>query len=313
MTNDNCALKFVQFLHPGREYVLTNDEISAGEKEWNYGAHFRKFIKTKGRYMKDGQEVDADELLFWGEWEPESIVEKRCSNTGWIHKPILRLSPNGDFNAQPTKLLRGKIENRRNTDPFVFGDDGFLYTLCRQVNKKGHRTKMSYLAKGSIIVFGSNVNQRQNFAVDTVFVVQDYKDYDAGTDETPLDGFAPPLYKELMGMHIGECCGELRCYKGATPHNPINGMYSFTPCKLSKSTKENTFFERPILTASDMQSLHLSVQPSKPLIADRMNTNFKSTANLTIDDMKNIWDRLCEILLKEDFLAGTHFEYELIK
>ena len=62
-----------------------------------------------------------------------------------------------------------------------------------------------------------------------------------------------------------------------------------------------------------MRSLHLSVQPSKPLIADRMNTNFKSTANLTIDDMKNIWDRLCGILLKEDFLAGTHFEYELIK
>lgn len=224
----------------------------------------------------------------------------------------MRLSPNGDFNAPPTKLLSGKIENRRNTDPYVFGDDGFLYTLCRQVNKKGHRTKMSYLAKGSIIVFGSNVNQRQNFAVDTVFVVQDYKDYDAGTDETPLDGFAPPLYKELMGMAIGECRGELRCYKGATPHNPINGMYSFTPCKLSKSTKENTFFERPILTASDMQSLHLSVQPSKPLIADRMNTNFKSTANLTIDDMKNIWDRLCEILLKEDLLAGTHFEYKLI-
>ena len=96
MTNEDCALKFVQFLHPGREYILTNDEISAGEKEWNYGAHFRKFIKSKGRYMKDGQEVDADELLFWGEWEPESIVEKRCSDTGWIHKPILRLSPNGD-------------------------------------------------------------------------------------------------------------------------------------------------------------------------------------------------------------------------
>ncbi|MGO9166978.1 MAG: hypothetical protein ACLP56_08895, partial [Candidatus Sulfotelmatobacter sp.] len=62
-------LLFVQFPHPGGEHRPDGGSI----KKWNRKPHQhqRKFLKRAGRYISNGQIVEG-EMLFWGEWEPES-------------------------------------------------------------------------------------------------------------------------------------------------------------------------------------------------------------------------------------------------
>lgn len=44
-----------------------------GHKGWNTGPHRRKFLTAPGRYLEAGA-MRSDELVFWGEWEPQSRV-----------------------------------------------------------------------------------------------------------------------------------------------------------------------------------------------------------------------------------------------
>lgn len=60
------SLCVVQFLHPGLEH-----RPDAGcVKQWNEGAHRRKFLLTSGKALRNGQSIESD-LFLWGEWEPE--------------------------------------------------------------------------------------------------------------------------------------------------------------------------------------------------------------------------------------------------
>ena len=79
---------FVQFTHPGGEH---GPDLSGG-KRWNVGLHKRKFLLGRGDYVElpDG-EPRQGELVFWGEWEPESQVEELRSTVPggprWLHRP----------------------------------------------------------------------------------------------------------------------------------------------------------------------------------------------------------------------------------
>ena len=65
----------VQFTHPGGEYAVSHKELVNGVKEWNYGPHRRKFLKTVGQYVMDNGSLSLkQDLLFWGEWEPTSKI-----------------------------------------------------------------------------------------------------------------------------------------------------------------------------------------------------------------------------------------------
>ena len=73
---------FVQYVHSGKEYKITDAEKSAGEKSWNYQpSHRRKFMKAQDFYWDGKSELPAD-LLFWAEWEPESRL--RSTNSNWL-------------------------------------------------------------------------------------------------------------------------------------------------------------------------------------------------------------------------------------
>lgn len=301
--NDDKNVAFVQFSHPGSEYRMGRGKLGQlKEKGWNYEpAHHRKFLKTSGSYMLKDTEVQADNLFFWGEWEPDSIAEC-CQERPprWNHSPILKIDSKGHLLAAPRITEGGEIKQRRNTDPFVFGDDGFLYSCCRQ------KQSLKRLSAGSIILFGSCL--RGHFVVDTVFVVSDYLDYEAEPHSTPLKGFTPKYYTDIMGMDFGEVQGHYRCYKGATPNNRINGMYSFSPCR---ALRENNVFERPMICSSDLKNLTLSRPLKKDLILDSLSRTFKMTSGLTLDDMYTIWERICKLILKDGIVAGTRFNYEL--
>ncbi|MGH2716418.1 MAG: hypothetical protein ACRDM7_21535 [Thermoleophilaceae bacterium] len=66
---------FVQFIHPGGEHWPDRGD----RKFWNREAHRRKFLKGRGRYITGG-EAREGEIVFWGEWEPESRVLARYSD-----------------------------------------------------------------------------------------------------------------------------------------------------------------------------------------------------------------------------------------
>lgn len=320
--NTKEELCFVQFTHPGGEHGA--DSRSANRKSWNYGRHQRKFLRAKGTVMENGQLLSNQDLIFWGEWEPQSLVTRINSNAQkdfphYIHEPEL------DLDAQ--KSIDGHL--RQNTDPYVFAD-AFYYRCCKQI-KGGKRTQLSYLKKGSIILFGSTIHQNTDeayFGVDTVFVVGDYREYDSNNYEQQLKGFTPELYAEIVGIGkiveddgetallqpvSGSCGGScspssyttvestLRCYSGATPEQPVNGMYSFVPCKRYEGG--TTGFERLIIHMKDLSKFNPN---GRELITNNLNAAPKITE---IEDTKavEIWNQLCHIVKEQGLLEGVSF------
>ncbi|MEE9315869.1 MAG: hypothetical protein V3U97_02040, partial [bacterium] len=166
MDNKCC---FVQFIHPGGEHIPGNEKY----KFWNTGNHKRKFIKNKGKYIKKLKDTPKEkDIVFWGEWEPESKIVKSIPNS-------VRNGPKYIYEPFYTKFEE-KNPPLQNTDPFVFGNQ-FYYTICQQY-KKEKPTQLRYLEKDSVILFGSCQNKSQ-FILDTVFVVGDYIDHEKATYE----------------------------------------------------------------------------------------------------------------------------------
>lgn len=320
-----AELKIVQFAHPGGEYSLTRAEIAAGVKQWNYGRHQRKFICAKGQYVDaSGNLSHEQDLLFWGEWEPSSRVSSvvKTHGTGvlpkWIHYPQLEVDKKGKvvapyFNGKTVKIKKkcnGKVVvqtvncARQNTDPFVFGD-AFYYSCCKQRKKENNKctytkTKMCFLDKGSIIIFGSTIDSY--FEVDTVFVVGESRPYKVDNFKNDLNGFIPKDYDQIMGFSHWIPTDEFVCYRGATPSQPINGMFSFVPCR----TTENGPVGFPRMRIN---------QSMLSLISDNLNAAPKYTpqkGNAATADVKQVWNQLCIIAASQGFLLGVNFQYQIM-
>jgi len=305
---------FIQFTHPGGEHG--HDKNCPNFKSWNQGIHQRKFIRAKGSIVEKGQLLANQDLVFWGEWEPAStVITLNPQNKGdfprYLHTPKLDLD-----------AVKGK--DVQNTDPFVFAD-AFYYRCCKQI-KSEKRTQLSYLQPGSIILFGSTINQNKPnayFALDTVFVVAEGKEYDNNHYKNELTGFVPEKYPEIvrLGLKVSEggvasvtSCGgvchivnttaqeTLRCYKGATPTNSVEGMYSFAPCK---RYEDNTIgFERLKIRQQDFDSLSLP----NPVITNNLNSAPK-IMSLAIENNVRIWKRLRELVSEQGLLEGMDFKY----
>jgi hypothetical protein len=217
-------LCFVQFIHPGLEHRPDRD----GAIGWNTSGHKRKFMVAQGRAVRGREERKVD-LAFWGEWEPPSDLEQE----------ILDPVPHGPRWAwRPWYTAPERFPLPENTDPLVFG--GFFYSICRQNTKRGPN-QLRYLARGSVLLFGSH--QAGSFVLDTVFVVERGEDYSPGG--LPADR-APRLVHEVVMQPLawaegasgsespGGCAppikASFRFYNGATYDSPLDGMFSFFPC-----------------------------------------------------------------------------------
>ena len=103
-------------MHPGPEL----ETIEKGICPWNTSEHKRKFMRSEGEYIPaKGQPLLKGEIVFWGEWEPPSIVQKFRGNDDWprnLHIPVLC--------KPPRRAL--------NTDPYVFGKSFFIQTVDKQ-------------------------------------------------------------------------------------------------------------------------------------------------------------------------------------
>jgi len=247
-------LCFVQFPHPGPEH----QPDAEGFKDWNRGTHKRKFLKSYGHYVDNNKQID-DDIVFWGEWEPQSCVVKyyqtpKADYPKYLNKPYYE-TPNDRLKCQ-------------NTDPFVFGES-FYYTGCRQY-RKGKPTQLRHLNRGSLVLFGSSV--RSHFVLDTVFVVADYIDHAKSNWKSVLDGRISTTYRSVtIEPWYNEDRPESqihRLYIGATVHNPLNGMFSFFPCQ--QFNKIGNGFARPEI-----------VLPGK--IKPKLCMNTKNTDNLEMN------------------------------
>lgn len=317
-------LKFVQFTHPGGEHTVSRSELKAGIKNWNTREHRRKFLKAQGQVVSGASLSAPQDLLFWGEWEPYSFVKKLTGFVGsgvmpkYVHEPFIKLyygnvsitPPSYRLKVTPATLPAGSeiIANNscgsmcfQNTDPFVF-NDYFLYSLCKQV----HFVNLRYLDRGSIVLFGSTISSKNGdpcFVVDTVFVVDVWKEYRPGNAKAELSGFIPTYYDGIMRFdYTGRIAKEeLTCYHGATFHQPVNGMFSFVPCKPCDNNSK-VGFSRPIISSTDFPGI----------LNDNLNSSPKYSGIGSLIEMKTIWDKLCNVIKSQGFELGVNFKYKVI-
>lgn len=329
--NKQSEVCFVQFLHPGGEHTISKgiDVLYP----WNYKAHKRKFLETTAQYVDQNNNLQSGEILFWGEWEPDSlartITPAPANGTDLprnIHNPIFITDQKGKVLAIPYIInKKGNKVIRQNTDPFVFGNN-FYYRLCQQGFTNG---QIKNLEPGSIILFGSNRGGSTNpyFALNTVFVVEDYKKYKTTNYKKALKNFISNDYSEIMGLELWRKCSNYKeynpqksnlapgantvdytCYKGASYSNRIDGMYSFVPCVLSKTNPQG--FERVRLTEADFLNIGIPI-PTKGIFNNKLNQHFKITIT-NIQDNKKIWDKIREIVHQQNYLEGVQMDYRHI-
>ena len=283
--------KIVQFIHPGVEHGPDKDQTC---KKWNTDKHKRKFLLADGEYV-EGEKLKQGQLMFWGEWEPPSKVEKLETNGNslypqWLHRPYLP-------NPLPTNP---KLQN---TDPFVFGES-FKYFRCQQF-RKNKPTQLASLDHGSLVLFGSHKDTF--FQLDTVFVVSKCYGYSSSDRNALIDllnnkGITEDYYQAVFKMAFSSetACSKLKTlnlclYFGATYDNPIKGMYSFSPAKLYNGKKIG--FPR------------IKQFKYKTYIEPKLPQGFKIT-EVGLDEIKDFWEKIREISRESCCVEGIKFNYD---
>jgi hypothetical protein len=249
----------------GIAYKFIDNE--SGIRYWNNEPnHFRKFLLNNGSYLKYlGSDAESGELLFWGEWEPQS----KFTITGLNGK----LKPNAIH--EPFVSFKGI--GAHNTDPFVFGAD-FYYSNCKQ--KRNH---MNRLSEGDMILFGTEYDE--GFALDTVFIIKDSK-----TASEYLKN--PSQYPQILcqaTLDLADCYQtnpDLRLYQGLMqPKNP-KGPFCFFPCKL----KPDGPFGRPLL---DYKKFNLQSPGARTVLTD-----------IRHDSVATFWLNLVTYLTEKGYYLG---------
>jgi len=299
MENKLC---FVQFIHPGVEPTPDRD----GYISWNRNDHKRKFIKLKGSYVDEkGSKVEDKELIFWGEWEPQSEAIKINNPKKDEQHPMYIYEPYYNLAEINNKSNSGGCEGNgyQNTDPFVFGDR-FIYSICKQRSKRGP-TQIRYLEKGSVILFGSRLNNK--FVVDTVFVVGNYIDYKCTEDglEELKDNlikryslsenyiekyFEISLYRFMDSLKSGnEKDKNYRLYIGATYEDKHECMFSYFPCQPYK--KDTQGFVRPNVNL-------------KGKITQELKQGIKLPSCNNIDEVRKYWNKVTRQIINKGLNLG---------
>jgi hypothetical protein len=223
-------------------------------------------------------------MLFWGEWKPESKVQR-----------IERRDDDGPrFIHEPCYVVPKSYKGLQNTDPFVFGEE-FLYGFCKQPTFR----QLSNLEPGSVILFGSCKDNE--FVLGTLFVVGNRHPIDHSS-VNDLVGRVSRQYMEVTvfpwhkNAAKGRACAgtssqKCRLYFGARPDNAVHGMYSFFPCQPYQA--ESGGFARPKI------DLKRVVNPKKC-------AGVKYQSDLGLDEMKLLWDKVVEQVKEQGLALGVY-------
>jgi hypothetical protein len=272
-------IRLVQFIHPGGEH----EPDEGNEKHWNTGDHKRKFLQSRGEYVSgDGDDhPTTDDLLFWGEWEPDSTVVSRIKSPvecgpHYIYEPY--------YGAVPTTWAQ-------NTDPFVFGDS-FLYSNCKQTTKHGV-TQLAMLGRGSVILFGSCI-ARCHFVVDTVFVVDRWIKFYPPNYRTELAGQVSKTFEDVTLSRIAHHADTpFTLYFGATYNQRVDGMFSFFACQ--PRTQGEVGFARPVIKLPGQ-------------ITNNLTQGKKMTVQPDLATMQSQWSNVMQQVTDQGLMLGVSAE-----
>ena len=267
----------VQFPHPGGEHNPGN----CRRQPWNAGDHRRKFLQSDGRYVAEDGSLGDGALVFWGEWEAPSYIIER-----WEPKDFLpRLLHTPVWERPAARKMP-----RQNTDPWVFGDS-FRYSNCRQLTPQRNPSALQKLTPGSMVLFGSTIGGE--FIIDTVFVVKDSCPFSPNEPPETDEAFRVCTVESLITTG-NTSTDPFTLYRGATYVAPINGMYSFVPCRRADTAQAR--FPRPSI------SLPGYVNPSSTQTA-RGAKNPCSAA-----DVREQWRNVRKQVFEAGCLLGVWFE-----
>ena len=285
---------FVQFPHPGEEHKPDG----SGHIGWNKthrndkpNGHKRKFMEIPGEWMDSDNRLHRDEMWAWGEWEPESRLirelDRPCGNQDYPR-----------FLWQPYYVARKSYRGLHNTDPFIFGER-FLYSNCRQKRKSG----LMHLREGSVIAFGSpkmGVGGEWRWWIDTVFVVADSERYRASAATQVLKDRASDVFGIVTGGPLSDnrktgCAPDewFRLYRGATPDDPVDRMFSFFPAR-PKRAGDRAGFPRPEI---DLPREY--VTPALAMAAKGARRERRP------DQLRSIWTNLVAQVQRAGLVLGT--------
>lgn len=145
--------------------------------------------------------------------------------------------------------------------------------------------------------------------LDTVFVVVDFVDHSRRDYRRKLAAVVSETYKAVtLGPWYGEASGcnatesnrscnaleseqTFRLYLGATPENPVAGMFSFFPCVASDRIARG--FARPAIRIPGV-------------ITPTMTQNKRLNPRQSIDEIVPLWDEVVRQVLDEGLVLGVH-------
>ena len=299
---------FVQFPHPGREHspargahaIGWNERVRDGKEN----RHKRKFMRLRGAWAdEDGIRKGSGDLWAWGEWEAESDLVRKLD----VPEDDSR-GPYPRYLWDPYYMIRKDgYGGLHNTDPLIFGDR-FLYSNCGQAADS--RRGLKCLGRGSVIAFGSGrkIGGEWKWMLDTVLVVNDSIPYDPLDPRRALEGRVPEAFLDVTGGPLADNpekgpggCGpgktELRLYLGATPEDPVEGMFSFFPAKPAGG---GSGFPRPLV--EELPAEHFTPANTRaPKGAAR-------ESDLDTDTLRRLWRSLAAQVRKEGLVLGTRAE-----
>lgn len=295
----NEKLCVVRIPHPRNEHGIDDKALSL--KCWNTKKyHRRKFLRTHGAYVnRDGKKKNG-EILFWGEWEPQSRVEK-------IRRARAKSDQVKDgprFIHEPFWEKYDECTSLQNTDPFVFGSN-FRYARCQQ------RGQLKCLDKGSVILFGSSIKRaplRYDFVLDTVLVVKDHRKYGNRSEfeealkemekensekerETYECVTMQPIFfgKGKVPVCAKTNSGSQKLYEGAIFEEPgrIYDMFSFFPCIPYRQHSKG--FARPVI---------------KLEFSDNQTRKYQIKCYNKIEDIRKLWKNVKNQVLRNNLMLG---------
>ena len=280
---------FIQFPHPGKEH-------SSGAWNNKTNGHKRRFMQVHGDWIeKDGTKRTGD-LWVWGEWEPESnlIREFNAKHGGPYHPRYL---------WEPYWAPReDSYQGLHNTDPFIFGDC-FLYSNCGQLGR--NRRGLKHLDQGSVIVFGSGkkADGEKKWMLDTVLVVRDGFPYDPLALHKGLGCKVPDAFLHVTGGPLAADLAEnpekggFRLYRGATPDDPVRGMFSFFPAMPANG---DAGFARPFIS--------LQGESFNPRNWRSPKGHGRNCRGHTLKDLRRLWNSLVTHVRDVGLVLGTRAE-----
>ena len=264
----------VQFPHPGSEHRHHGSHAMP----WNHGMHRRKFMVASGLALDASSRRVDGEFAFWGEWEAPSRVVAR-----WPCQSALPQQLHRPFWHRPADDTI-----RQNTDPWVFGRT-FRYSNCKQI-RGGRPSALQRLTRGSVLFFGSMVAGA--FVLDTVFVVDSATQFVPGLHKDADEAFQICTVESLITDGLSG--NSLTLYTGATFENPVNGMFSFAPCR---PFSPDPRFERPALILPG----HINpANGQAPAGVSQARATEPATAHAA-------WQETCQQVLAAGLMLGVSF------